>query len=148
MIRRPLRSTLFPYTTLFRSIISSEIARGLDIFALQPSGFISQNEIDAAKSVHFDEFNTQGQPRFVWPPTFTLARAYLDQLERSHALGPDRIVAARQALTNAERASGAGRQGALTQLAAQLEGDASGSSDATQVGALARTLRDLAGTAL
>src|SRR3989449_562191 len=32
-------------------IVSSEIARGLDIFALQPSGFISQNEIDAAKSV-------------------------------------------------------------------------------------------------
>ncbi|OLE59112.1 MAG: hypothetical protein AUG74_16925, partial [Bacteroidetes bacterium 13_1_20CM_4_60_6] len=108
-------------------IVSSEIARGLDIFALQPSGFISQNEIDAAKSVHFDEFNTQGQLRFVWPSTFALARAYVDQLERSHGLGPDRILAVRQALTSAERASVAGRQGALTQLAVQLEGDASGS---------------------
>src|SRR5438876_2633899 len=28
MIRRPPRSTLFPYTTLFRSIISSEVATG------------------------------------------------------------------------------------------------------------------------
>jgi hypothetical protein len=129
-------------------IVSSEIARGLDIFALQPSGFISQNEIDAAKSVHFDEFNTQGQRRFVWPATFTLARAYVDQLERSHGLGPDRILAVRQALTNAERASGAGRQGALTQLAVQLEGDASGSSDAPRVNTLAKTLRDLAATAL
>src|SRR5256885_8921431 len=48
MIRRPPRSTLFPYTTLFRSV---------------------------------------------------------DQLERSHGLGPDRILAVRQALTSAERAS-------------------------------------------
>src|SRR5213594_2497925 len=64
-------------------IVSSEIARGLDIFALQPSGFLSQNEIDAAKSVHFDEFNTQGQLRFVWPSTFAQARAYVDQLERT-----------------------------------------------------------------
>ena len=35
-------------------IYGSEIARGLDIFALKPSGFISQNEIDAAKLVQFD----------------------------------------------------------------------------------------------
>src|SRR6266704_320109 len=128
-------------------IVSSEIARGLDIFALQPSGFISQNEIDAAKSVHFDEFNTQGQLRFVWPSTFALARAYVDQLERSHGLAPDRILAVRQALTSAEHASGAGRQGALTQLAVQLEGDASGSGEATRVNTLAKTLRELAAAA-
>jgi hypothetical protein len=56
-------------------IVSSEISRGLDIFALTPSSLISQNEIDAAKSVHFDYLNTQGQPKLVWPPTFALARA-------------------------------------------------------------------------
>ena len=128
-------------------IVSSEIARGMDIFALQPSGFISQNEIDAAKSVHFDEFNTQGQLRFVWPSTFALARAYVDQLERSHGLAPERILAVRQALTSAERASVAGRQSALTQLAVQLEGDASGSGEATRVNTLAKTLRDLAAAA-
>ncbi|HYK81551.1 MAG TPA: hypothetical protein VEU55_00280 [Gemmatimonadales bacterium] len=128
-------------------IVSSEIARGLDVFALQPSGFISQNEIDAAKSVHFEEFNTQGQPRFVWPPTFALARAYLDQLERSHGLAPERISAARQALKNAEAASGAGRQGALTQLAAQLESEASGSAEAAKVNTLAKTVKDLAAVA-
>ena len=48
-------------------IVSSEIARGLDIFELTPSAFISQNEIDAAKTVHLDYLNTQGQPKFVWP---------------------------------------------------------------------------------
>ena len=50
-------------------IVSSEIARGLDIFELTPSAFISQNEIDAAKTVRFDYFNAQGQQKFVWPPS-------------------------------------------------------------------------------
>ena len=67
-------------------IVSSEIARGLDIFELTPSAFISQNEIDAAKTVHFDYLNTQGQPKLVWPPSFALARAYVDQLERLAAI--------------------------------------------------------------
>ena len=49
------------------SLISSEIARGLDIFELTPSEFLTQNEIDAAKSVRLDEFNAQSQPRFEWP---------------------------------------------------------------------------------
>src|SRR3712207_8203891 len=38
MIRRPPRSTLFPYTTLFRSRIISEIDdQGLDLFAVYHS---------------------------------------------------------------------------------------------------------------
>ncbi|MBA3555992.1 MAG: hypothetical protein H0W29_14690, partial [Gemmatimonadales bacterium] len=64
-------------------IVGSEMARGLDIFELTPSGFISENEIDAAKSVRLDYYNAQGQPKLVWAATFSLARAYLDQLDRS-----------------------------------------------------------------
>ena len=79
-------------------IVGSEIARGLDILELKPSGFISQNEIDAAKSVHFDELNVQGQPKLVWPPTFALARAYVDQLARSNGLSADQISTIRQGL--------------------------------------------------
>jgi len=126
------------------SIVSSEIARGLDIFQLTPSAFISQNEIDAANSVHLDYLNTQGQPKLVWPATFSLARAYVDQLERSSGLPTARIASVRQALTSAESAAGAGRQGALTQLAAQLDGDASGSRDGAKVRTLAGSVRDLA----
>ena len=66
--------------------MSSEIARGLDIFELTPSALLSQNEIDAAKTVQLDYLNAQGQPKFVWPPSFALARAYVDQLERSRGL--------------------------------------------------------------
>src|SRR5438445_661876 len=46
-------------------IVSSEIARGLDIFELKPSGFISQNEIDEAKLVHREDFHTEDQPKFL-----------------------------------------------------------------------------------
>ena len=126
-------------------MVSSEISRGLDIFELTPSAFISQNEIDAAKSVQLDYLNTQGQPKIVWPPSFALARAYLDQLERSHGLAPDKIAADRAALKNAEKASGSARSTALTQLAAQIDADASGSSDAAKVQKLSESVKALAG---
>jgi len=126
------------------NIISSEIARGLDIFELTASTLISQNEIDAAKSVHFDYLNTQGQPKLVWPPTFALARAYVDQLERSNGLPASRISSIRQSLTGAETASGAQRRAALTELAMGLDGNATASRDAAKVRTLATVVRDLA----
>jgi hypothetical protein len=130
------------------AIISSEISRGLDIFELTPSEFLSQNEIDAAKTVVLDHFNAQGQPKLVWPPSFALARAYLDQLERSNCLGRARVAAVRQGLASAEQASGAQRRDALTQIATQLDGDARTSCDAPKVRKLAGAARDLAGAAL
>jgi len=124
-------------------IVSSEIARGLDIFALQPSAYLSQNEIDAAKTVHLDYLNTQGQPKFEWPASFALAGAYLDQLQRSNGLAADRIAAARTGLAGAQQASGAAQQQALTQLASQLESDAAGAKDAAKVKMLAGAVRGI-----
>jgi hypothetical protein len=126
------------------NIVSSEIARGLDIFELTASPLVSQNEIDAAKSVHFDYLNTQGQPKLVWPPTFALARAYVDQLERSNGLPASRVSSIRQSLTVAEAVSGAQRRSALTQLAMELDGNATASRDASKVRTLAAAVRDLA----
>jgi hypothetical protein len=125
-------------------IVGSEISRGLDIFELKPSGFISQNEIDAAKSVHLDYFNTQGQVKFVWPKSYSLARAYLDQLERSNGLGATRIAAIRKALAAAEKSSGTKHEDALAQLATQLDADAANASDAAKLRTLAGTVRQLA----
>ena len=125
-------------------IVSSEIARGLDVFELLPSGFISQNEIDAAKTVKLDYLNAQGQPQFVWPASFALVRAYLDQLERSKGLGGSRIGAIREALAGAEKGSGSARQSALSQLATQLDGDAARSRDGAKVRLLAGAVRKLA----
>ncbi|HEU5218249.1 MAG TPA: hypothetical protein VFU23_06295, partial [Gemmatimonadales bacterium] len=126
-------------------MVSSEIARGLDIFELAPSAYLSRNEIDAAKTVHFDYLNTQGQPHLVWPASFALARAYADQLERGGGLASDRITAARRALSAAEKASGAARKDALTRLAAQLDQDAAGAGDAAKVRLLSKAVRDLGG---
>ena len=126
-------------------IVSSEIERGLDIAELTPSGFLSQNEIDAAKSVHLDYLNTQGQPHFTWPTTFSLARAYVDQLERSQGLSSSRIAKIRDELREAEKGSGAKRADELNEVAKALDADASTSSDAAKVRLLTATVRGLAG---
>jgi hypothetical protein len=105
---------------------------------------LTQNELDAAKTAHLDYLNVQGQPRYSWAPSFALARAYVDQLDRSKGLGEPRISAVRQALSSAESASGSARSSALSQLASQLDGDAGGSRDAAKVRTLAATVRSLA----
>ena len=126
-------------------IVGSEIARGLDIFELAPSGFLTQNEIDAAKSVRFDQYNVQGQRKFTWPPTFALARAYLDQLERSKGLADAEIKASRDALAGAEKAGDTERRDQLTQLATRLDG-VSDAGDAAKVKLLADAVKQLAAT--
>ncbi|HEY8468413.1 MAG TPA: hypothetical protein VIL18_02165 [Longimicrobiales bacterium] len=125
-------------------IISSEIARGLDILELAPSAHLSANEIEAAKTVRFVDFNPQGQPRFEWPASFVLARAYLDQLERSNGLAADRIRAARVALDRAERASGAARRSALERLASELDAAAAEAADRRKTELVAEVVRELA----
>jgi hypothetical protein len=124
-------------------IVSSEIARGLDIYELLPSGLITQNELDAAKTVRMDFYNAQDQQKFVWPASFALAKAYVDQLERSNGLSATRIQAIRDSLAQAERANGQQRRNALTQLATQLNGDVAGSSDEAKVKLLVSAVSDL-----
>ena len=80
----------------------------------------------------------------VWPPSFALARAFVDQLERSKGLSAARITAVRDALQAAERANGGQRRTALTALATSLNADAAGSSDAGKVRMLIGALGDLA----
>ena len=84
-------------------IYASEIARGLDIFELTPTKDLTQNEIDAAKAVRMSEFNVQNQQKIVWPRQLIVAKAYLDQLERSQALAADQIASLRQSIQVAER---------------------------------------------
>ncbi|NDD64410.1 MAG: hypothetical protein EBZ36_10595, partial [Acidobacteria bacterium] len=83
-------------------IYSSEIARGLDILELLPGEFLSQSEIDAARAVRVSEFNVQNQERIVWPAKLVVARAYLDQLERTRALSTSELGDLREAIRAAE----------------------------------------------
>ena len=68
-------------------IYGTEIARGLDIFALTPSQFLSESEIAAARLADGGGvFNPQQQFPVQWPAEPVVARAYLDQLERGGEL--------------------------------------------------------------
>ncbi len=129
-------------------IIASEIARGLDVFELTPSAWLSQNEIDAAKLVHFDEFNPQNQPKITWPAAFPVVRSYLDQLVRGHGLATSRTSAIASALDASERMSGSARRSALEALARELDGDAAGAADAVRVRMMAGAVRQLAAASM
>jgi hypothetical protein len=125
-------------------IVGSEIARGLDVFALKPSAFLSQHEIDAAKLVRFDWLNVQGQPQFVWPARFVVARAYVDQLVRDQGLPTERTTAIVAALDAAERTKGAARATALSELSTALDADVAHASDPRRVTALAGVVKAMA----
>lgn len=84
------------------NIYSSEIARGLDVFELSPSKYLTQNEIDAAKSVQVGEFNVQNQQKIVYSNKLVVAKAYIDQLERSNAISAEQISSLRDAVQKAE----------------------------------------------
>ncbi len=127
------------------NIYASEIARGLDIFELTPGKFLTQNEIDAAKSVHVDELNVQNQQKIEWSPKLVVAKAYVDQLERSNALSSDQIANLRQTIQNAE-SSKLGKKDVkkLKSLAPSLEktaGMSKSESDSKRLLALAEILK-------
>jgi hypothetical protein len=125
------------------NIYSSEIARGLDILDLTPSPLLTQNEIDAAKSVRLEYFNTQGQPQYVWPPSTALVGAYLDQLARGNGMSSSRIKSIRDEMSRAERLSGQARKDALTQLATRVQADVNSATDKTKAQMLAKAISDL-----
>ncbi|MGQ0732023.1 MAG: LVIVD repeat-containing protein [Acidobacteriota bacterium] len=130
-------------------IYGAEIARGIDIFRLTPSEFLTQNEIDAAVLARFTEFNAQQQPKVSWPATTVVAKAYVDQLARASTLPPARIAAIRALLDRADRVrsaqdrNAAAVTGDLQSLAADLERVASSATghDMARLNALADTLK-------
>ena len=130
-------------------IYGSEIARGIDVFSLLPSEQLSQNELDAAMMIRTEELNTQQQTRVVWPPSVTVARAYLDQLTRSKGIAAERARAVKAALDKADNLRSGQERGAaatldqLDALATQLEGDAGAATgrDAMRLKSLAATIK-------
>jgi hypothetical protein len=127
-------------------IYGSEIARGLDVFKLVPSKFLTQNEIDAANLIHFSELNVQNQPKIVWPSQLTVALAYVDQLKRSQALPAGRINALDKAIARTQKSHlGKKDLAKLHDLAAPVESDAASAkdpADSTRLHALAQILQN------
>jgi hypothetical protein len=109
------------------------------VFKLAPSKFITQNEIDAANQVHFDELNVQNQPKITWPANFVVARAYIDQLARSRALAQPRIAALNAAIADDKGGTD------LVAIAMSLDKDAAEAkspADAERMRALAAIMKE------
>ena len=125
-------------------IYGSEIARGLDVFELTPTKFLTQNEIDAAKTVRVGELNVQNQQKIEWPAQLVVAKAYVDQLERSQALPAKQIADVRKAIQNAESSHmNKGKVKKLNKMAPSLEKSAATAknpADAARLHALAGIL--------
>jgi len=125
-------------------IYGSEIARGLDVFELTPTQFLTQNEIDAAKTVRVDELNVQNQQKIEWPAKLIVAKAYLDQLSRSQALPREKIAELQQAIQSAESSHmSKSALAKLKELAPSLQkdaGTAKSHADSTRLHALAEIL--------
>jgi hypothetical protein len=127
------------------TIYGSEIARGLDVFELTPTKFLTQNEIDAAKTVHVAELNVQNQQKLEWPAKLVVAKAYADQLERSQGLPADQLATLRAAIQGAESSHmNKGKVAKLKSMAPSLEKSAATAkspADAKRLQALADLLK-------
>ena len=76
------------------TIYGTEITRGLDVFKLIPSEYLSENEIEAAELAYPKIgskrlFNPQQQIPMTWPANPSVALSYVDQLERIGAIETD-----------------------------------------------------------
>ncbi len=122
-------------------VYGSEIARGLDVFELTPTKFLTQNEIDAAKTVQVSELNVQNQEKIVWANNLTVAKAYVDQLERAQTLPSDKINELRTAIQKSETSKKDAKK--LKKLASSLEKTASTENgmDSTRLMSLAEILK-------
>ena len=115
-------------------IYGTEIARGLDVFSLTPSQFLSESEIAAAaRGDGGGAFNPQQQFPVQWPAEPVVARAYLDQLDRGGDL-PESFGAQLTAL--------------LDRSEAQLQDGGSDEDLAAGLETLAATLNDNRGDGL
>jgi hypothetical protein len=127
------------------SIYGSEIARGLDVFELTPTKFLTQNEIDAAKTVRVNELNVQNQQKIEWPATLVVAKAYVDQLSRSGAVPAEQIAALEKAIQGAESSHlGKSKVAKLKGMTTELEKEAATAkspADRTRLHALAEILK-------
>jgi hypothetical protein len=126
-------------------IYGSEISRGVDVFRLTPSKFLTQEEIDASNQVHFDILNVQSQPQIVWPQNLIVGKAYVAQLERSGALAAPRIASLKAAIAKVEKPGASRKDSAdLKAMGETLDKDAAkakSTADGSRMHALAAILK-------
>jgi uncharacterized protein (DUF305 family) len=127
-------------------IYGTEILRGLDVFALSPSEYLSENEIAAALLAdQGGVFNPQQQTQVTWPAEPVVALAYVEQLTRSGDLSDELTVRLAAAMDQAAVGMG-GRQlvGELKSLAAAVLDDSGDAITRKRRAALSQTLNGIA----
>jgi hypothetical protein len=88
-------------------------------------------------------FNPQHQTRVVWSPSFTVARAYVDQLQRGNGIPASEVTRITAELKRIEGISAtSARRSALNALAASLE--KVNATDSKRIRLLGETLKALA----
>ena len=103
-------------------------------------------KVDVAPSIALaSPRRIQNQPKITWPANFIVARAYIDQLNRSSALAPQRITALNGAIAKVE-ASRSNRKDVdqLQAMAGSLDKDAAQAktpADAERMRALAAIIK-------
>jgi len=102
------------------AIYGSEILRGLDVFTLTASEYLTQNEIDAALLVRTDVFNPQTQTKITWPADLVVARALLDQLRRDENVPAEFIEGLAGDLDRLAGLSGGQRRDGMAGLADEV----------------------------
>ena len=133
-------------------IYGTEIVRGLDVFSLLPSEYLSENEINAAKLADQGKvFNPQQQFPVSWPANPVIALAYMDQLQRSEALTPATVTNLTEILNSASTKlengqSDRGLEKQFKSAAKELNRNITSKDEATnkQIGGLANTLKGIA----
>ena len=131
-------------------IYATEIVRGLDVFSLAPSGFLSESEIAAAAlASQGGAFNPQRQLRHDWPAEPVVARAYLDQLARGGTLpasiaGDLDVALSLSATALRDGTPGPDIAARLETLAEAVETHPADGIAARRAGALAETLDGIA----
>jgi uncharacterized protein (DUF305 family) len=132
-------------------VYGTEIVRGLDVFSLLPSEYLTENEIAAAALADQGRlFNPQQQFRVSWPAAPVVGLAYLDQFDRDGGLSESLqgevaqgLQAAAVALDAGERDRRLARQ--LDSLAKSVSREPSDSTQATKrLAGLADTLSGIA----
>jgi len=129
-------------------IYGTEIARGLDVFALKPSAMLSANEIAAAALANAGQgFNPQQQYPVQWPAEPVVARAYMDQLRRAGQLdaGLDQRLGAALAQAQAPLDARAKVKPLASELRALASAVKAAPNDPARREALSDILRAIAG---
>jgi hypothetical protein len=126
------------------NVFGNEIGRGFDSLELQPSEFLTANEIAAAGEYQLAAFNAQAQPKIVHAPSFAVVRSFVDQAERNGSLTGGALSEVRKHIDKAETlaAGPANARALVAQLdnAARKSGAAADSSLVAAITALAGTL--------